>query len=117
MVRETDKEPKGEQVYSITSASSGHSDDLGARQRAADGAELVRRLGRHGRRRQREADGRDGAETVAGAGFPRRRPQPTPCAAPPRDSTRECTAPRTRDPARRPRPTERVRSVSRVRLR
>ncbi|MGI9084006.1 MAG: DUF3099 domain-containing protein [Aeromicrobium sp.] len=32
MVRDAGKEPKGEQVYSITSASSGHSDDLGSRE-------------------------------------------------------------------------------------
>ncbi len=32
MVGDTGKEPKGEQVYSITSASSGHSDDLGSRE-------------------------------------------------------------------------------------
>jgi hypothetical protein len=32
MERDTRKEPKGEQVYSITSASSGHSDDLGSRE-------------------------------------------------------------------------------------
>jgi DUF3099 family protein len=32
MHRDTRKEPKGEQVYSITSASSGHSDDIGSRE-------------------------------------------------------------------------------------
>ncbi len=32
MNRDTGKEPKDEQVYSITSASSGHSDELGARE-------------------------------------------------------------------------------------
>ncbi len=32
MDRDTRKEPKGEPVYSITSASSGHSDDIGSRE-------------------------------------------------------------------------------------
>lgn len=32
MERDTRKEPKGEPVYSITSASSGHSDDIGSRE-------------------------------------------------------------------------------------
>ena len=32
MDRDTRKEPKGEQVYSITSASSGKSDDIGSRE-------------------------------------------------------------------------------------